>query len=371
MASISFIDHSSSAPTGHADNFYTPPFQSSSSFQMNPLSSHPPRLQPASRQTNTFDSLSTYRNNATTEEKVPEEDVEIDEEQDKVKHMECRIQKEDVWREMFVTSNGRDKAFKIMQYSIRVYLLVHTSVAASRFARRRVRPPWEADILNRLGSTASGLSFTRKLLLLFNWLGPLTSIMAQQSAPIFLERSSEAKKAKQQPFLHSVLHAPPPVLLEFVHAIADDAVTYSRLGLFGKKFGERAERFSNWCWLLATLVGLVENGVERQIIGNLQTEVESRLYTESMSGATAKSNPRATKIDEKELQRLQRQDYWLKMTRGKLVMDLIFVVYDLFDIKRAREPVKTLSGLAAAILSSAKLYDRHKTLLLKKMMIAP
>lgn len=69
-----------------------------------------------------------------------------------------------------------------------------------------------------------------------------------------------------------MLYAPPPVLLELVHAFSDDVYTFSRLGLFGKKTGSRAERFSNWCWLLATLVGLVENGVERQMIGSLERE---------------------------------------------------------------------------------------------------
>lgn len=54
-------------------------------------------------------------------------------------------------------------------------------------------------------------------------------------------------------------------------------------------------------------------------------KVESRAYLESMSGTTAKSKPTASKIDEKELARLQQQDYWLKITRAKLVMDLIFV----------------------------------------------
>lgn len=69
-----------------------------------------------------------------------------------------------------------------------------------------------------------------------------------------------------------MLHTPPPVLLEFIHGLADDAATYGKLGLFSKRFGQRAERFSDWCWLLATLVGLVENGVERQMIVRLQTE---------------------------------------------------------------------------------------------------
>ena len=54
--------------------------------------------------------------------------------------------------------------------------------------------------------------------------------------------------------------------------------------------------------------------------------VEGRLYTESMTlGATTKSNPSANKIDETELERLREKDYWLIVTRNKLLLDLIFV----------------------------------------------
>lgn len=53
--------------------------------------------------------------------------------------------------------------------------------------------------------------------------------------------------------------------------------------------------------------------------------VESRLYDESMLGATAKSNPTANKLDDKELGRLQRQDHWIVLSRWKLLMDLVFV----------------------------------------------
>jgi hypothetical protein len=111
---------------------------------------------------------------------------------------------------------------------------------------------------------------TRKLLLLFNWLTPLTAIMAQQSVPFSSELSSEKSKSTLKPFLHTVMHAPPPVLLELVHALSDDMATMGLLGLLSKRTGERAGKFSDWCWFIATLVGLVENGVERQMIGTLQ-----------------------------------------------------------------------------------------------------
>jgi len=131
--------------------------------------------------------------------------------------------------------------------------------------------------------------------------------------------------------------------------------------------GDRAGRCSDWCWFIGTLVGLVENGLERSVVLNLQREVESRLYTESMSGATAKSKPSAYRTDEKELSRLRTKDYWLQISRAKLVMDLIFVSYDVFRIKRAAEPVKAVAGLMSAILSSAKLYDRHRGMLLNAL----
>jgi hypothetical protein len=115
MSSISFPNHTSSG--SHEDQFYTPEFDSSS-FQMNPLSSHPPRTPRTSIVPN---SSSTYSNgkyqnsNEDNREKVDVEDIETDEEEEIViMSAERRIRKEEVWREMFLTSAGRDKAFVSM-----------------------------------------------------------------------------------------------------------------------------------------------------------------------------------------------------------------------------------------------------------------
>jgi hypothetical protein len=96
--------------------------------------------------------------------------------------------------------------------------------------------------------------------------------MAQQSVPFSAEETTETTKMSQQPFLHRLLYAPPPVLLEFVNAIADDVATWSKLGLLGKKIGERAGRMADWCWFLSTLVGLTQNAFERQVITSRQHE---------------------------------------------------------------------------------------------------
>ncbi|KAK0206248.1 hypothetical protein DFS33DRAFT_1381369 [Desarmillaria ectypa] len=374
MSSISFPSPSPSHDTDDDGQFYSSVYDTSASFTMNPLSSHPPRTPRTSVVSSSSHHVygSSIYTEKTEEEQQEdgkaEEDIDyVDDDSDKMKEAEKRILREEVWREMILTSNGRDKAFKLIQYSIRMYLYFHKSFTG-RLLRNKTRSPWEQGLVKRLESTVSGFSFSRKLLLLFNWLSPLTAIMAQNSAPVpFSASSSKAKPSR--PLLHAILHAPPPVLLELVNAFADDIYALSLIGLLGKRTGERAGKFADWCWLLSTLVGLVENGVERQMIGGLQSEVESRLYKESMSGATAKSKPKMSKIDEKELERLQKQDYWLQITRAKLAMDLIFVSYDLFHFKRGREPVKTFTGFMAAILSSAKLLDRHKNSLAKALSV--
>ncbi|KAJ3575166.1 hypothetical protein NP233_g1268 [Leucocoprinus birnbaumii] len=363
--------------------YYSAEFDTSASFTMNPLSSHPPRTPRTSIIAN--NNTAHFGTNAYDEKEVDVTDAveesEIDEEEDRVKVAESRVRQEDVWREMFLTSYGRDKAFKIIQYSIRVYLLFHGRIATSRLWRRSQQSPIGLELVKRLTLTASGLSMTRKTLLLFNWLQPLTEIMSQQSVPFSAEQSTVKKDSR--PFLQMLMYAPPPVLLELVNAIADDLATWSKLGLFGKKFGERAGRIADWCWFISTLVGLAQNAFERQVIKSQEHEgdrygyceradfadfmmvVEGRMYKESMTGATSKSQPKATKIDEKELARLQKQDYWLQISRAKLVMDLIFVSYELFHIKRAQDTVKAFTGLSSAILSSAKAYNRHKSSLLK------
>jgi hypothetical protein len=50
---------------------------------------------------------------------------------------------------------------KIIQYSIRVYLLVHGRIAMSRLWKRAKRPEVEVELVKRLIVTASGLSMTR------------------------------------------------------------------------------------------------------------------------------------------------------------------------------------------------------------------
>ncbi|ETW84326.1 hypothetical protein HETIRDRAFT_425732 [Heterobasidion irregulare TC 32-1] len=358
MSSVSFPNslpsHASSSSSPLDGSYYPTSFEGmgNSGFQMNPHSAHPPRT-PRTSIISPNASVYTpevYTSHEEMEERPTDLEQEIDDDEDTAKvNAKARVRKEEIWREMLKTSNGRDKAFALITKKNRL--------------GGRASQTLGVDCISRIEAQS------RKCLILFNWLSPLTSIMAEHSAaPIYPpDRPSNMKESTPRPLLHTFLHAPPPVLLELVNAFADDIATFSKLGLLGKRTGDRAGRIADCCWFASTLVNLVENGVERSIILNSQREVESRLFADSMTGATAKSTPRNTKIDETELQRLQRQDHWLQMNRIKLIMDLMFVSYDVFKLKRGKDTVKTFTGLASAVLSSAKLYDRHRNVLVKNL----
>ncbi|KAH9943081.1 uncharacterized protein BXZ73DRAFT_87502 [Epithele typhae] len=376
MSSITFpyAAHaaSSSFVSVHSDlaSSYDPP-SDTSSFQMNPLSSHPPRtprtsIMSSASHVYASDYESSKEDATQLGEREPEADgyhTEDEEDEAKAAAAKSRVRKEEVWREVLKTAYGRDKAFKLIQYSMKMYLLFHVALASSAAFKGRSRPGWETELTKRLTSAIAGFSLTRKCLILFNWLPPLTAILEQHASDPYAARG--ARKGQRKPLLHTILHAPPPVLLELLNGLADDAATLSRLGLLGPRAGERAGKLANWCWFAGTLVNLVENSVERSVILELQHQVEGRLYDESMAGTTAKSNPAADKLDHKELARLQKQDYWIQISKWKLVMDLIFVSYDVFRLKRAKGQVQTAAGLASAILSSMKYYDKHKSALSK------
>jgi len=247
-----------------------------------------------------------------------------------------------------------------------LYLLGHAAFRARQSALRALGL-LEKSILRRMNNAVSALSLTRRCLLLFNWLGPLTTILAQQSVPYSSESTSNSPvKQRARPFIHALMHTPPPVLLELVNAVADDLYTCSRIGLVGIRTGDKAAKFADWCWFFSTIVNLVENAMERGVMKELQHQVEGRLYTESMTlGATTKSNPSANRIDETELERLRKQDYWLVVTRNKLLLDLVFVSFDCFNVKRGKATVQTLTGLAAACLSTSKLFGMESAALAK------
>jgi len=195
---------------------------------------------------------------------------------------------------------------------------------------------------------------------MFNWLTPLIHIISPSETSVPF---SSAATLSSPTLMHRFLHAPPPVLLDLLNAIADDISTFWKLGLVGTRIGKRADRLAEWFWFASTLAGLVEVGAERAMVKGMLRELETRIYDAEMDKTTD-----LAKIDEheKELNKLKSQFGWLQVTRAKLLMDLIFVSYDVFKFRRGRDSTKTLTGLASAFLSAWKMYDSQRSEILKQ-----
>ncbi|KAF8319555.1 uncharacterized protein EI90DRAFT_2629500 [Cantharellus anzutake] len=256
---------------------------------------------------------------------------------------------EEIWREILKTAYGRDKAFKIIQYTMRLILMVHTRTAFL------FRQPRGGELARRLNISIGHLSITRKCLIMFNWLTPLTHIVSPPESNIPF---ASAATITSPTLMHRFLHAPPPVLLDLFNAISDDVSTLSKLGLLGARIGHRAGRLADWFWFASTLAGLVEVGAERAMVKGMLHELQERIYDAGLEMGTDTAE---IEEDEAELKKLKAQYGWLQVTRMKLLMDLIFVSYDVFKLQKAKDSVKTYAGLASALLSTWKMYDRHRS----------
>ena len=80
---------------------------------MNPLSSHPPRTPKTSIIANSVHSYTPgfEPSEEQVDEHITPDDLDLDEQDEKVKSAEKKVLKEEVWREIILSSNGRDKAF--------------------------------------------------------------------------------------------------------------------------------------------------------------------------------------------------------------------------------------------------------------------
>ena len=120
MSSITFpLGHhpTGSSSSNNDDHGFYPPSSfddnNSSDFQMNPLSSHPPRTPRASLisgHSHVY-GANIYDSTEKKDEQPYEGEQELDQEDAKIKELERTVRREDIWREMLLTSVGRDKAF--------------------------------------------------------------------------------------------------------------------------------------------------------------------------------------------------------------------------------------------------------------------
>lgn len=139
MSSISFpggspsYHHSSAAAFDHPDTqSHTPSFDNVSDvFRMNPLSHHPPRTPRQSVTASSAYGTEVYNPlDETPETKELYEDESEDEDDKARTQAEGTVRKEEIWRDLLTTSNGRDKAL-VRSYSLRSRLLTAKAVCVT------------------------------------------------------------------------------------------------------------------------------------------------------------------------------------------------------------------------------------------------
>ena len=115
-SSSSFISVQESTASSHLSASSSDPPNDTSSFQMNPLSSHPPRTPRTSLMSNGSHVFGTDVYDTKEDAQVTHSfEIEVDESEsedgEKAESGRARVRREDVWRELLKSANGRDKAF--------------------------------------------------------------------------------------------------------------------------------------------------------------------------------------------------------------------------------------------------------------------
>lgn len=218
---------------------------------------------------------------------------------------------------MVETSNGRDKVLKCIQYSARTYLYIHVLIGIFRKA-----PPAQRRHIDRLRTMISGLSLTRKCLLLFNFLAPLSHLLSDDPipGPTFMTH-----------------------IISLFSGLADDTFCLSRLGVVSKRRGQWADKWSNRLWLLTSVIGL------------------TKLYTTQLPILTSlvQIGRHETDINDEKTSTSRKALQDAVWTARKLWCDVVFASYDVFSLQLLKEPVLCATGLTAGLISTSKLYEKH------------
>ncbi|RKP10917.1 peroxisomal biogenesis factor 11, partial [Thamnocephalis sphaerospora] len=223
-------------------------------------------------------------------------------------------------------TDGRDKAMKLVQYSLKVLLWL------------ALHRPRDARLRKRLSALVSAFSSTRKMIRLTHWVEPLKNLVEWSASGV-------------------------PITLGVLNDFFDDVYCLCRIKCLPKRFEHVSERWSLWCWYIGLWIDLHSN-----LMDQLRIRAQIRKQTRLLTHATTKQSQTATltwqmsddaaqcqeEIDAK-LATLREKEYWLRVSGGKLLGDFAFCTYDLFNWSFS-DGWPAMTGLASGVLSSHKLW---------------
>ncbi|KAL1923189.1 uncharacterized protein VTP21DRAFT_9565 [Calcarisporiella thermophila] len=222
-----------------------------------------------------------------------------------------------IFRRMLVLTDGRDKTLKLIQYFCKLLLIYVLKQNTVRFKELR----------KRLSSLISNFSTTRKILRLGHGI---------ESYAVLAE------------YLEGSRIPPPPgslwtnvwidyhlgwinAIVGFGNCLADDLYCLGRIGVLTPATAKRAEPWSYRLWFTSILIDLRENRLEA-----------ARLRREQKKGK---------EVGEKL--------YWADISFVKLMCDLGFCGYDLFQCQFS-DGFYAICGFISAVCSAHKLWNKQK-----------
>jgi hypothetical protein len=222
-------------------------------------------------------------------------------------------------------TDGRDKAMKLVQYSIKLVLWL------------ALHQPRQTGLRKRFSALASALSTTRKVIRLGHWM---------ESIQELIEWYKERPKASSH-IRRWLLDSLPP-LVAFFNDIFDDIYCLCRIKCLPKPLEGPAERYANWCWFTSTLIDLYSNAKSQWKI-----QADIRAQRQLLKSGSIQSDEQ--EIIKTKLATLQDKAYWLRVTGGKLLCDLGFCSYDIFHWQFS-DGWQASTGFLSGALSAHKLW---------------
>ncbi|GAA97813.1 uncharacterized protein L969DRAFT_96190 [Mixia osmundae IAM 14324] len=272
------------------------------------------------------------------------------------------------------TSEGRERLMRAVQYSLRLYIWLVTR----RRPARATKASLQGSRTARLLFAVSVLSTTRKVLALFEFLRPLAELRkhaespAPPLTPLATTTSVRMTPDSQGPFALRLAET----WLSLLLSVFDDVECFGRLGLLARPYSDRAARLADVAWLGLSVLGLWqvqgERGetwrrgrlIRRQMIDG---EVEARASMEQAAADGDLDDELRFELERFELERIRRSRAmlrnlrdrlsWLWWERARLLGDLVFAFYEVFELQSGSEGIRALSGCLSSWIGARQVWS--------------
>ena len=148
------------------------------------------------------------------------------------------------------------------------------------------------------------------------------------------------------------------VVLSGASAVVDDIYTLSVMGVLDKEWKARTETLCSTLWMLSVILDIHEIIQKRQVLLVARKDLMRSHKAQNLelinAGATVADTDLLAQADEMEAIEEKLRICYLSV--GKLSMDFLYCVYDLFPSARiiSKEGMPAVFGLTAGILGAIK-----------------